>query len=1696
MNVNARPERAFSDCAAQIAPGEARRVAVIGTNDPRNVSGGRYHALMLAFAVAAIGWDAHLVTDHTPGFFADFEPLSAAPVTVHLTRDFSSGLPDEKFDWVIVIPTGIFLPDYYESCLDFAARSGARLALVNFESGDWFNALAPEPRDPRLWDYWRRLLASGGLVLSSARESDRWARGFYQRIEGDLRFEVWQPPVNSVAARRFDAIEKDGSLVAFVRPQDGHKGAGLLTKLDPALLAGRTLHLVSGRDLPDDFRQAIDDTMARAKNARAAFHCRVSDNHKFRLLSAAQAVLFPSRFEGYGYPPVEAAYAGAESVAFPLAVLKETVGAVAHFAPTADLAGFETALAAALAAPERRQALRRAVFGIADFHHCAWRLGDILLRSADRVALPPARRFRVAVGPFQRTPPLPPQLVRRDAPVAPFPPTIVSAVATTAGEALITGRAWLAEGLRRIEATVVQSDLKLPVAWEAAGEARDGLREIRFYLLAPKEIAGRRIALSVLDADGSVCELIEMQVDRIAPANPLRPIMLGVSENAVEQDSRRLRGWVLARDQATSLYLAADGAQWSKIAVEGRRNDIAAKYPAYATALCEFRAETSAKPEPDRDRALLICLAGGAKAGRAIDAMTGWPPAPKPWFAANAVAQAQAQAPAAAPSAPRQTARPGPRRPKIGEVELVNQTDPNWRGGVARTGGREKLGAVLIRKGGAAERIAPGVVLRFANGAARRVTRVEAKDHHVLAELDGFLAPSGAQHPAKVAVHEALWSPRAERSFILHDFSDRRWRRGVWNVNNERFRRGFSIKTALARELGLEVGARLRFAASGWRVIVEIDGNERDSRVWLDDVIKPFGDGAPNPIQLAAAPAERPGFALDPTRAAEGWPGGVLAAPKAGDPVGRTLLVVAGPDDIRRGDLLECGDEVVRVLSAAPDGAALRVVLDRTIQPCGRVCVADECDYPDGASPSYLFPDSELPAKDPLFRTLGQEAARRGAALPASRPQISPQRRALVLSSVAPCPANQGNRVVTRNLIRRLIGLGYHCDVLVQNWVDAAATAEEFGSAARFFVSSYPEWDKSPAAAKRREIAAAAQSLQGLDQRIGEALQFEADTYHPFFNVRDETVDLARTLYAQHAYDVVVCNYTHMMRVAAELNALRPLPPTAVLTHDALSRLPRSHAGVKLDLGCRAASPELERDALNSVRDAVIVAISRSEADYFREIGVQNPIVVTEYDAAEEMAPHRVAEVAFSRRTLIFHGSANPMNVAGMSWFFDECWSEIVAAVPDAKLVVCGGIGAVWRPEDERIEIFKELPRDAMLAKCAAASVAINPCVAGTGLKIKTVETVCLGLPAVCLPTAVDGLEDDAPEFARIAADSAGFVAGCVELLTNFESWARLHKGALATAERRFSAEAVYAALDDAMGWRAPPPVVAAPAPAEDTLEEVENPIARLEADSNDAAAQFSLGVRMSGTGQGDLGWPMVEKIAEARRGDWRVFSRAAEVALTRKENWRAACYAGAVTAQRPTLAAGYALMARALTALGQKEEALTALQHGLLACPGDAPLKTSLVELLAADRPDAAARWRAIESQPNELGAYIVCDARRGALIHSGFAVESDGALALRSGTGALLMAAPHRESRRIRLALDLDRTENARDIVLRAHLEHEKAEVTLRADGPRIQTVTLAADFSVFASGFAQFGLGIAGDAPLSAPLRLIGFLIEAAP
>lgn len=336
------------------------RVAVFATCPPATFSGGRYHALMAAAVLARRGHDAWFVTDNAPVFAPDLAAVAPdRPVRIVVDKSFRVA-PLGRFDWVLVAPQMGRRPEVYRNAIRFARDAGARLSLINYESPNWFNAYAPEPRDPANWSDWLLIAEHGALVLCSAEESRRYAREFYAGRHPDLALAVWSPAINSVAmAAARAALEAEGAdrarrIVVFARPGQNHKGIDALPALCDPALKGYALAPITGG--AKGAEALLDRLRPLAERAGITLepHGALTDHEKFRLIRASAAVVFPSAFEGYGYPPIEALACDTPCVAFDLPVLRETCGDRIRYAPQGDTAALRARLLEALAEGPQR----------------------------------------------------------------------------------------------------------------------------------------------------------------------------------------------------------------------------------------------------------------------------------------------------------------------------------------------------------------------------------------------------------------------------------------------------------------------------------------------------------------------------------------------------------------------------------------------------------------------------------------------------------------------------------------------------------------------------------------------------------------------------------------------------------------------------------------------------------------------------------------------------------------------------------------------------------------------------------------------------------------------------------------------------------------------------------------------------------------------------------------------------------------------------------------------------------------------------------------------------------------------------------------------------------------------------------------------------------------------------------------------
>ena len=95
------------------------------------------------------------------------------------------------------------------------------------------------------------------------------------------------------------------------------------------------------------------------------------------------------------------------------------------------------------------------------------------------------------------------------------------------------------------------------------------------------------------------------------------------------------------------------------------------------------------------------------------------------------------------------------------------------------------------------------------------------------------------------------------------------------------------------------------------------------------------------------------------------------------------------------------------------------------------------------------------------------------------------------------------------------------------------------------------------------------------------------------------------------------------------------------------------------------------------------------------------------------------------------------------------------------------------------------------------AALVINPVVAGTGVKIKTIEALCHLRPIVTWPAGIDGLDPRLAARCVVARDWYEFANAVVDALTTRDG-RRFTDDDRAVIAELVSPETTYAALDDA----------------------------------------------------------------------------------------------------------------------------------------------------------------------------------------------------------------------------------------------------------------------------------------------------------
>lgn len=158
-------------------------------------------------------------------------------------------------------------------------------------------------------------------------------------------------------------------------------------------------------------------------------------------------------------------------------------------------------------------------------------------------------------------------------------------------------------------------------------------------------------------------------------------------------------------------------------------------------------------------------------------------------------------------------------------------------------------------------------------------------------------------------------------------------------------------------------------------------------------------------------------------------------------------------------------------------------------------------------------------------------------------------------------------------------------------------------------------------------------------------------------------------------------------------------------------------------------------EAFLAKKSDVIIAIQKEERALLKAMLPQKDVITLGVEVT--LDPIKFSNKV-NENVVLFVASSNPMNIKGLFDFFAFAWPIVKREIPSAEFWVVGAVGESLIKIPDGVKVLGKV--DDLRDYYTASKVVINPAIAGTGLKIKTIEALGYGRPVVCWDAGIDGV--------------------------------------------------------------------------------------------------------------------------------------------------------------------------------------------------------------------------------------------------------------------------------------------------------------------------------------------------------------------
>jgi glycosyltransferase involved in cell wall biosynthesis len=372
------------------------------------------------------------------------------------------------------------------------------------------------------------------------------------------------------------------------------------------------------------------------------------------------------------------------------------------------------------------------------------------------------------------------------------------------------------------------------------------------------------------------------------------------------------------------------------------------------------------------------------------------------------------------------------------------------------------------------------------------------------------------------------------------------------------------------------------------------------------------------------------------------------------------------------------------------------------------------------------------------------------------------KKRILIISDLPVLPANAGNKTRVWSLMNNLRRLGH--DV----WFLGLGLREEDAAGLR---ATWGEHVYNIPAKRARHARPRWFAVKRFltDRLIARGIG-APDVDHWYWPHWDEAISEFASL---NTFDAVMVEYVFFSRALRHFDASTL---KIIDTHDVYTGRREKLKARKIKKFYQYLTKTSE-EARGLNRADVVIGIQENESKFFRKLLGASRRVITVGHAVDLQPIPRP-----NNTDILFIGSSYTANVDGVTHFINQCFPQIRSAVPHARLLLAGGICRVLKPDIAAVELLGEVEdvKDAY----TRAAVVINPVLAGTGLKTKTIEALAFGCPLVTTSCGAEGIEYAAGSAFFMADHPIHFADGVIQLLTTPNFATRYSKSALKFIEQ------------------------------------------------------------------------------------------------------------------------------------------------------------------------------------------------------------------------------------------------------------------------------------------------------------------------